>query len=77
MMDCLIQEAHDFTAVYLNDLVIYSTIWEDHLYHLWTVLLKLHKAGLTAKPTKQMSVHAAVCLFRIYSERWYTRTRSW
>ena len=52
MMDCLIQGAHDFTAVYLDDLVIYSTSWEDHLYHLRTALLKLRKAGLTAKPSK-------------------------
>ena len=52
MMDSLIHGAHDFTAVYLDDLVIYSTTWEDHLYHLRTVLLRLHKAGLTAKPSK-------------------------
>ena len=52
MMDSLIHGAHDFTAVYLDDLVIYSTTWEDHLYHLQTVLLRLRKAGLTAKPSK-------------------------
>ena len=52
MMDPLIHGAHDFTAVYLDDLVIYSTTWEDHLYHLQTVLLRLPKAGLTAKPSK-------------------------
>ena len=52
MTDSLIQGAHDFTAVYLDDLMIYSTTWEDHLYHLQTVLLRLCKAGLTAKPSK-------------------------
>ena len=52
MMDSLIHGAHGFTAVYLDDLVIYSTTWEDHLYHLQTVLLRLCKAGLTAKPSK-------------------------
>ena len=52
MMDQLIQGAHNFTAAYLDDLVIYSTTWEDHLHHLQSVLLKLRKAGLTAKPSK-------------------------
>ena len=42
----------NFTAAYLDDLVIYSTTWEDHLHHLRTVLLRLCEAGLTAKPSK-------------------------
>ena len=49
MMDSLIHGAHNFTPVYLDDLVIYSTTWKDHLYHFRTVLLRLRKAGLTAK----------------------------
>ena len=32
--------------------MIYGASWEDHLYHLHTVLLKLRKGGLTAKPRK-------------------------
>ena len=40
MMDSFIHGVHDFTPVYLDDLVIYSTTWEDHLYHLRTVLLR-------------------------------------
>ena len=77
MMDSLIHGAHNFTAVYLDDLVIYSTTWEDHLYHLQTVLLRLRKAGSHCQ-TKQMSEwHAAVCLFGIHSGRWYTQARGW
>lgn len=52
MMDQLTQSTHNFTAACLDDLVIYSTTWEDHLHHLQSVLLKLRKAGLTAKPSK-------------------------
>ena len=36
IMDQVSQGAHDFTAAYLDDLVIYNTIWEDYLHHLQT-----------------------------------------
>jgi len=52
MMDRLIHRAADFTAAYLDDLVIYSSIWEDHFRHLRSILVKLCEAGLTAKPNK-------------------------
>ena len=52
MMDCLIQGMENFTAAYLDDLVIYSETWEEHLRHIQSVLDKLQEAGLTAKPAK-------------------------
>ena len=35
MMDRLIQGLQGFASAYLDDLVIYSDSWEDHLQHLW------------------------------------------
>jgi len=55
MMDWLIHGAHDFTAAYLDDLVIYSSTWEDNLCHLCSILIKLREAGLTAKPSVSMA----------------------
>lgn len=37
---------------YLDDLVIYSRSFEEHLQHLSRVFAKLQAAGLTVKPTK-------------------------
>lgn len=39
-----------FTAAYLDDIVIYSDTWEQHLQHLQKVLQRLQQAGLTINP---------------------------
>ena len=52
MMDCLIEGLEDFTAAYLDDLVIYSESWDEHLRHIHCVLHKLQEAGLPAKAAK-------------------------
>ena len=52
MMDLVIDGMQDFTAAYLDDLVVYSDSWEDHLKHLKMMLQKLREAGLTVKPRK-------------------------
>ena len=52
MMDRLITGMGGFCAAYLDDLVVYSESWEEHLEHLSQVLGCLRKAGLTAKPSK-------------------------
>ena len=52
MMDRLIEGLEDFTAAYLDDLVIHSDNWAEHLQHIQCVLHKLQEAGLTAKPAK-------------------------
>ena len=52
MMDRLIQGLQEFASAYLDDLVIYSDSWEDHLLHIRQVLQCLQDAGLTAKPKK-------------------------
>ena len=52
MMNHLIQGLQGFASAYLDNLVIYSDSWEDHLEHLRQVLQRLKEAGLTAKPKK-------------------------
>ena len=52
MTDQLLRGVELFAAAYLDDLVIFSKTWEDHLQHIKIVLQRLRKAGLTAKPSK-------------------------
>ena len=52
MMDQVIRGMHKFASAYLDDLIIFSTTWEDHLTHLKAVLCQLQELGLTTKPSK-------------------------
>ena len=40
----------EYSSTYLDDILIYSNNWEDHLVHIDAVLLALREAGLTANP---------------------------
>ncbi|XP_071321134.1 uncharacterized protein [Trachinotus anak] len=52
LMDQVLAGAEAFAAAYLDDIVVYSMTWEDHLQHLREILQRLHQAGLTAQPKK-------------------------
>lgn len=52
LMDQVLCDVTDFAATYLDDIVIYSTTWEEHLKHLHAVLDHLHAAGPTVNPSK-------------------------
>ena len=41
-----------FASAYLDDLIVFSAMWEDHLSHLRAVLVRLREVGLTTKPSK-------------------------
>lgn len=49
MVNILLHGLSDFAVVYIDDLVIFSLIWEEHLVHLRTVLNRIQDAGLTIK----------------------------
>lgn len=51
-MDILLIPYQAYAAAYLDDVVIHSEQWEDHLDHLRKVLSELRQAGLTANPKK-------------------------
>ena len=52
MMDQLLTECTDYAAAYLDDVVIHSISWEDHVQHINEVLQRLRRAGLTIRPKK-------------------------
>ena len=52
LMDHLIRGCQEFAAAYLDDLIIFSATWEEHLQHLGEILERLKQANLTAKPGK-------------------------
>ena len=66
LRDRVIQGLQNYTAAYLDDLIIFSTCWTDHLKHLAAVLQRLKEAGLTVKPTKcQLGMKECVYLGHI------------
>ena len=52
LMDKLLRGLESYAAAYLDDLIIYSTTWDQHLAHIRSVLERLQSAGLTARPRK-------------------------
>ena len=52
MMDVILRDIGSFTAAYLDDIIIHSHTWEEHLQHISMVLDRLGQAGLTVKPRK-------------------------
>ena len=51
-MDKVIKGLHQFAKAYLDDVVIFSSSWEDHLRHVRIVLSRFKEAGLTVKVSK-------------------------
>lgn len=47
MMDRLLVDCNEYTAAYLDDVVIHSMSWQDHGTHIRTTLQRLWEAGLT------------------------------
>ena len=55
MMDQVLADCSEYAAAYLDDVIIHSTCWEDHVRHVRDVLQKLRRAGLTIKPKSASS----------------------
>ena len=66
MMDSVIHGLESSVAVYLDDVVIFSETWTDHIKHIREVLQQLRKYKLTAKPTKcQFGMYECVYLVHV------------
>ena len=52
LMDRVLRPHKKYAAAYLDDIVIHSTEWENHLSQVQKVLEALREAGLTANPSK-------------------------
>ncbi|XP_075777530.1 uncharacterized protein LOC142827202 [Pelodiscus sinensis] len=51
LMDRVLQEHREYAAAYIDDIVIFSETWTEHLRHLKAVLGALATAKLTANPS--------------------------
>ena len=52
MMDQVLRGTEEYAGVYLDDIVIYGTDWEEHLQNINEVFKRLGRAGLTVKMKK-------------------------
>ncbi|KAL4008478.1 hypothetical protein ACER0C_002330 [Sarotherodon galilaeus] len=52
LMDQVLRDVSDLAATYLDDVVIFSQTWEQHVAHLRRVLKLIKSAGLTINPHK-------------------------
>ena len=52
LMDTVLGECTGFAIAYLDDIIVFSATWMDHLKHLDEVFTRLNRAGLKAKPAK-------------------------
>lgn len=52
LMDKVLANHQDYAAAYINDVIICSQSWEQHVEDLEAVLGTLRQAGLTANPAK-------------------------
>ncbi|XP_075779924.1 uncharacterized protein LOC142827821 [Pelodiscus sinensis] len=52
LMDRVLREQGRWAAAYIDDIVVYSQTWGEHLQHVGAVLQALREAGLTANPRK-------------------------
>ena len=65
-MENTLDHLRDSCSVYIDDILIFSATWEEHVQHIEEVLEALVRAGLTANPDK------CVCtVTRVF------RTRNW
>ena len=62
MVDYLLDGFNDFASVYLDDVIVYSSSWKDHLWHLQQALQRTQQAGLTLRRKKcQFTMSDCVC----------------
>ncbi|CAL9691326.1 unnamed protein product [Knipowitschia caucasica] len=60
LMDRILRDVSEFAAAYLDDVVVFSSSWKEHLNHLQEVLQRIREAGLTINPRKGSVAHREV-----------------
>ena len=60
LMDEVLRGAGDYSATYLDDIIVFSDSWADYMYveHLCIILERLRKAGPTVKSKKCQFAHS-------------------
>lgn len=51
-MDVVLSPCHEYASAYIDDIIVFSSSWEEHLDHLRDVFRRLQVAGLKAKAIK-------------------------
>ena len=73
MEKCLQGFRDDFVVPYLDDLLIYSVSFDDHMLHFRLVFERLHQYGVKIKASKcQFFKHEVSYLGRVISAEEYT-----
>lgn len=62
MVDKLLDGLSDFASAYIDDIIIFSRTWNEHLTHLGSVLQRIQAAGLTVK-RKKCQFGMAECVY--------------
>ena len=76
MMDVILQEIGSFAAAYLDDVIIHSNTWQEHLKHISTVLGPSSKQWPHSE-TKEISIYDVdMQLPRAYRWKWLGPTRT-
>ena len=76
MKKCLQGYQDDFVVPYLDDLLIYSASFDDHILHLRLVFERLRQYGVKIKASKcQFFKHEVSYLGRVISAEGYTNYR--
>ena len=52
LMEKVLKPCCEYAVVYIDDIIVFSKSWSEHVQHLREVLKVLRKAGLTAHPSK-------------------------
>ena len=52
LMDQIFHDTHQYAVAYLDDIIVHSQTWDEHIYHLREVFTRLQQAGLKIKEKK-------------------------
>ena len=52
LMEVVLNSLEYMSSPYIDDVLVFSKSWEEHLQHIELVLTRLQKNGLTVKPSK-------------------------
>ena len=63
LMDWILHSDIDMSQVYIDDIAVFSSSWDEHCEHIARVLDRLRKAGLTANVSKCQWGQQTCCEF--------------
>ena len=77
LMDHILHKDQDVSQVYIDDIAVFSSTWEEHCQHIARVLERLKHAGLTANVRKCQWGQTKVRVLRAYYRPGYGEPSSW